>query len=304
MDLNEISVYVRVIQAGGFAKAARLLEMPNSTVSAKVLALEKRLGVTLLHRTTRRLNITPEGQAYFERCLRVLEQLRDAERELTLGQASPSGTLRVTAPTILGARLLPEVIASFRGLYPEVRLELTLTDKMVDLIADGYDLALRAGELADSSYLERKLGLTYFATYASREYLKEHGSPKHPRDLAHHECLAFSPLGKESWELVSSGRKVKTEVKANVVADDLNFIKELAVAGGGIALLPSFLCAEESKTKTLYRVLPEWRSDVRPLRFIYPPQRFVTPKLHAFLDHAAKLLRARLEDHTNRGSSS
>lgn len=304
MDLNEISVFVKVIQAGGFAKAARLLEMPNSTVSAKVLALEKRLGVTLLHRTTRKLNITPEGQAYYEKCLALLEQLKDAERELTLGQASPSGVLRVTAPAILGAQLLPEAVASFREKYPEVKLELTLTDKVVDLIADGFDLALRAGELADSTYLERKLGITYFAAYASREYLKEHGSPKHPRELEKHECLIFSPLGKESWDLVSGGKKTKAGVRANVVSDDLNFLKELAVAGGGIALLPTFLCDEEAKAKSLYRILPEWRSDVRPLRFIYPPQRFVTPKLLAFLEHASKILKARLEAHASRGSSS
>lgn len=290
-------VFVKVVQAGSFSQAAKQLGMPNSTVSSKISSLEKRLGVTLLHRTTRQLHVTQEGQTFFARCVRGLEELKFAEEEVTLKQKEPQGTLRVTAPALLGSSLLPEVISKFIKLYPKMKIEFILSDKMVDLVSEGIDLAIRAGELNDSSLIAKKIGVSYFAPFATAAYLKNHGTPLHPKDLRTHHCLQFSPLGKEQWELVNKNKsKVSVALSGKIIIDDLNTIKELALSGEGIALLPTFICGPEIKKHKLVRVLPEWRSDVRPLHFVYPPHRFAVPKLQAFMGIAMSSLKERLKE--------
>ncbi|WP_374000481.1 LysR substrate-binding domain-containing protein [Bdellovibrio bacteriovorus] len=297
MDLNEIAIFVKVVQAGSFSAAAKQLEMPNSTVSAKISSLEKRLGVTLLHRTTRKLQITQAGQLFFERCQIGIDEIKAATDEVTQGQGEPQGLLKVTAPAIIGASLLKDVIAEFRRQYPKIQLELLLTDRRVDLISEGIDLAIRAGELKDSSLIAKKLGLSYFAPFASPTYLKKNGTPLHPKDLREHQCLQFTPLGKDHWEFLNKSRnKITVNLPGNLVIDDLNMIKDLALAGEGIALLPTFLCGPESKNKKLVRILPEWRSDLRPVSFVYPPQRFPQPRLQAFITCTSELLKERLKE--------
>jgi DNA-binding transcriptional LysR family regulator len=297
MDLNELQIFVRVVQAGSFSQAAKSLDMPNSTVSAKISSLEKRLGVTLLHRTTRKLNVTQAGEVFFAKCLSAIEDLRGAEEELSQNQSAPQGNLKVTAPAVLGSSLLPEVITRFLTQFPKMNIELILSDRAEDLITAGIDLAIRAGDLKDSSLVAKKIGVSYFAPFATAAYLKTHGTPAHPKDLRSHCCLQFSPMGKESWELISkSKQKVIVPLPSKVVIDDLNAIKELTLANQGIALLPTFTCGPELKKNKLIRVLPDWRSDVRPLNFLYPPQKFVAPKVHAFMDIAMKELKERLKE--------
>ncbi|MNK86519.1 HTH-type transcriptional regulator DmlR [compost metagenome] len=297
MDLNEIAIFVKVVQSGSFIQAAKQLGMPNSTVSAKVSSLEKRLGVTLLHRTTRKLHITQAGQAFFDKCQLGISELKNAEEEVTLNQGEPQGLLRITAPSALGSSVLPEVFAKFASKYPKVQLELILQDRFVDMIAEGVDLAIRAGELKDSSLIAKKIGVNYFAPFASAGYLKTQGMPAHPKDLRNHRCLQYTPMGKEKWELVSREKqKVSIPMAEDIVADDLNAVKELALAGMGIALLPTFICGPELKKNKLVRVLPDWRSDVRPLNFVYPAQRFTNPKLQAFMNIAFDILKERLKE--------
>lgn len=297
MDLNEIAIFVKVVQTGSFSAAAKQLAMPNSTVSAKISSLEKRLGVTLLHRTTRKLQITQAGQLFFERCQVGIDELKAATDEVSLGQGEPQGLLKVTAPAILGTNLLREAIAEFRKKHPRIQLELLLTDRRVDLISEGVDLAIRAGELKDSTLIAKKLGLSYFAPFASPAYLKKHGTPQHPKDLREHQCLQFTPLGKDHWEFIHKNRsKVTVKLPGDLVIDELNMIKDLALSGDGIALLPTFLCGAESKNKKLVRILPEWRSDLRPVSFVYPPQKFPQPRLQAFINCTNDLLKERLKE--------
>ncbi|WP_413613256.1 LysR family transcriptional regulator [Bdellovibrio sp. HCB-110] len=297
MDLNEVAIFVKVVQVGSFHQAAKLLDMPNSTVSAKVSALEKRLGVTLLHRTTRKLQVTQAGQAFYARSLHAIQELQGAEEEVTSNQGEPQGTLRLTAPTALGSTLLPEVVSLCMKKHPKIHIELIFADRMVDLITEGVDLAIRAGELSDSSLVAKKLGVGYFAPFASAAYLKAHGTPTHPKELREHTCLQFAPLGKEKWELVNKAKsKVTVPMPGKLIADDLNVIKDLVLSGEGIALLPTFICESETKRSKVVRILPEWRSDVRPISFVYPPQKFVNPKLKAFIEIATDILKERLKD--------
>ncbi|MEK2644894.1 LysR family transcriptional regulator [Bdellovibrio sp. BCCA] len=297
MDLNEVAIFVKVVQVGSFHQAAKQLDMPNSTVSAKVSSLEKRLGVTLLHRTTRKLQVTEAGQAFFNRSLNAIQELQGAEEEVTSNQGEPQGLLRITAPSALGSSLLPDVVAKCLSKYPKIQVELIFADRIVDLISEGVDLAIRAGELSDSSLVAKKLGVGYFAPFASASYLKNHGTPLHPKELREHSCLQFSPLGKEKWELVNKNKnKVTVSLSGRLIADDLNVIKDLVLAGEGIALLPTFICEMETKKNKLVRILPDWRSDVRPISFVYPPQKFVNPKLKAFMNLAIDDLKERLKD--------
>src|SRR5688572_7199212 len=201
MDLNEISVFLKVVQAGSFTQAAAQLGIPNSTASARVSALERRLGVTLLQRTTRKLRLTEAGETYFRRAAQGLEQIVEAETEVSASQRAPQGMLRVTAPIDLGATCLAGLISAFREKYPAVSVELVFTDRFVDLVAEGVDVAVRAGKLRDSALIARKVGLAEWIPTASPAYLKKAGTPRHPRELTGHACLQFTPLGTEHWHL-------------------------------------------------------------------------------------------------------
>ena len=299
MDLNEVAVFIKVIQTGSFTQAAKQLAMPNSTVSSKISSLEKRLGITLITRTTRRLNITPAGAIYFNRCLQGLEEIKAGEDEIAAAQGEPQGLLRVTAPVELGASVLPPVVAGFLSKYPKLRLELILTDRRVELLTEGVDLAIRAGELKDSTLIGKKLGEGGFYVLASPKYLKTYGEPKHPRDLKNHKCLHFTPLGNESWKLVGPRGALNVSVPGLVSINDLNLLKSLTVSGVGIAMLPSFFCAGEISTGKLIRVLDDWQTLPSPVHFVYPAQRFVSPKLSAFISYATEPLKKMLLSDSN-----
>jgi DNA-binding transcriptional LysR family regulator len=295
MDLNEIFVFVKIVESGSFVGAARLLEMPKSTVSVKLSALERRLGVTLIRRTTRKLHVTDAGRAYYEQCQNALAQLMSAEMQISQAQSHPQGLLKISAPVELGGALLPAVITSFRKKYPAVNLEIILSDQTMDLLAEGIDLAIRAGELKDSTLISKKLGAIYFAPYAAPKYLKDVKSPKRPGELQHLNLLAFSPLGPEEWLLVNAKEKQSMKLHRPMVINDLNLIKALTIAGEGVALLPNFLCYHEVKTGKLVRVLPHWRSQLRPVHFVYPSQKFVSPKIRVFIELATEMLRQHLD---------
>ena len=173
MDFDSIAVFVKVVQAGSFSQAARILRMPNSTVSAKVSALEKKLGVTLLQRTTRKLRVTQAGEAYFGRCVQALEHLQAAENEIATAKRNPLGLLRITASVAVGHSLLPDLIRSFLKEYPEIEIELLINNRVLNLVAEGVDLAIRAGKLEDSGLIARKFVPGHFALWASPSYLQE-----------------------------------------------------------------------------------------------------------------------------------
>lgn len=296
MDLNEIKAFVRVVQAGSFRQAAAQLGMPNSTVSAKVSALERRLGVTLLQRTTRKLRLTEAGEAYFRQASQGLEDLAKAEAEVSAAQRAPQGLLRVTAPADFGNTCLVDLLGAFRKRHPQVRVELVFTDRFVDLVAEGIDVAIRAGTLRDSGLVARKVGIACWTPFASPAYLKRAGTPAHPRALREHACLQFTPLGRDHWQLTQGKSTVTAPLAREVLANDMQMVKALAVSGRGIALLPTFACHRELERGTLVRVLPGWRARADPMHLVYPGQRFVAPKVRAFVDVAVDELEALLRE--------
>lgn len=291
MDLNEINVFIKVAQAGSFTQAARQLGIPNSTASARVSALERRLGVTLLQRTTRKLRLTQEGEAYFRQASQGLEEIARAETEVSSSQREPRGLLRVTAPVDMGNNCLAELVSIFRKKYPKVNVELLFTDRQLDLVAEGVDIALRAGDLRDSGLIARKVGTTYWVPIASPAYLKRAGTPAHPKELRGHACLQFTPLGKDDWQLTDGKHTVTVPLARQLVANEISFVKILALSGNGIALLPSYVCSNEIASGKLIRVLPAWHSRIVPLHLVYPGQKFVAPKVRAFVDMALAVLK-------------
>ena len=296
MDLNEVAVFIKVVQSGSFSKAAKLLGMPNSTVSSKVSSLEKRLGTTLIQRTTRKLNVTPAGQSYFKRCIQGLEEIQAAETEIASIQGEPQGLLRLTAPNELGSSVLPNLISDFMNKYPKVRVEVLLTDRRIDLLAEGVDLAVRAGELKDSTLIAKKVGAVYFCLVASPKYLKNNPAPEHPRELHTHQCIQFTPLGIDAWKLNGPKGALNVPMPARIMVNDMTMVKILATRGDGIALLPSHFCAQEIVSGKLVRVLPDWRTGLNSVHFVYPAQRFVTPKLSAFISFATDIIKQSFED--------
>ncbi len=215
MDLDGIAIFVKVIQAGSFSRAATLLGMPNSTVSAKVSALEKRLGVTLLQRTTRKLRVTQAGEAYFQRAVRALEELQAAENELETGRVEPTGLLRVTAPVEIGHSLLPALVHAFLKKHPRMEVELVVTSRVLDLVVDGIDLAIRAGPLKDSSLIAKRFDLGDFGLWASPDYLTQHATPHHPEELAQHNCLRFSRFKDDGFRLTHGENTSTSRSPAN-----------------------------------------------------------------------------------------
>lgn len=295
MNFNEIAVFIQVVQSGSFTAAAKKLQMPNSTVSFKVSELEKRLGVSLLQRTTRQLHVTPLGEEFYRNCLQGLDALRAAEEALLHSTGEPQGVLRLTAPVELGSTILPSVISSFIRKFPKVNVEVILADRKVDLLAEGVDLAIRAGELKDSSMIAKRLGSVYFAAFASAKYLKQHGTPKRPEELKHHVGIGFTPILNNGIKFNNSKHQSRAwELPHRLQINDLNMVKALALAGEGIALLPTFLCHGEESSGKLVRVLPEWTSDMQPIHFVYAAQRFVSPKLSSFINHAGDILKESL----------
>ena len=289
MDLDGIAVFVKVVQAGSFSQAAKLLNMPNSTVSAKVAALEKRLGVTLLQRTTRRLHLTEPGAGYFRRCLQALEGLQAAESELESERSETKGVLRLTAPVELGRSALPPVLDVLMKRHPAIKIDLIITNRLVDLVAENIDVAVRAGPLKNSGLIAKRFVLGQFGLWASPSYLKNNSVPRNPDELKEHDCLRFAPFTGRKLQLTNGRERAQIALAGRITADDFEALRALAVLGWGIALLPSFLCAEEAKERKLVSVLPNWRGESVSVSVVYPAQRFVSPKIRAFITAAEEL---------------
>ena len=282
MELDGIAVFVKVVQAGSFSGAARQLGVPNTTVSAKVARLEKRLGVTLIQRTTRKLHITPAGRAYFERCAPALEAIQDAEAQMTLAAPEPAGTLRITAPGDVAHGLLPPIVSRFLERYPRTRVEVMVANRVVDLIAEGVHLAIRAARLADSTLVARKFMPFSGGLWASAAYLKRKGTPRSPHDLSQHDGLVFARSFGQPLKLGDGRVKSEPEFQARVAADDLETLRVFALQGKGIATLTDYLGREAG----LVQVLPAWSWMAGSLSFVYPGQRFVPANVRAFIDLA------------------
>ena len=277
-------VFTKVVQAQSFIGASRELGMPKSTVSRKVSDLEERLGARLLQRTTRKLSLTEVGRAYYQHAERVVAEAEEAELAVTRLQATPRGHLRVTMP--LNFDYFAPIVASFLASYPDVDLELVGTDRVVDLVQEGFDVAVRAGNLADSTLVGRSLGALKSLVVASPKFLAKHGTPKVPADLARFDCLVFGAgPDRATWKLLRDDETLSVGVRPRLVVNDFEFLQEAARAGLGIGMMPVFRASDDLRTKRLRHVLPEWCSPIIPLHVVYASTRHLSPKVKAFVDH-------------------
>jgi DNA-binding transcriptional LysR family regulator len=274
MDLNRIAVFARVVDAGSFTAAAAALGVRKSSVSRAVAALEAELGVRLLHRTTRKLALTDAGRAYHERTRDALAELEEAREAAASLGAEPRGLVRITAPPGLGPGLAP-VVAAFARAHPAVRVEVSLTSRFVDLVKEGFDLAVRAGPLGDSSLLARKLADTEVALYAAPAYLAAAGRPRRLADLARHECVLYrAPSGTATWRLFGpQGEEEVVEVKGRVEADDYDFVCAAVQVGLGIGFVPVQVFAAAHEAGAVERVLPRYALRSTPVHVVWPSRR-------------------------------
>jgi DNA-binding transcriptional LysR family regulator len=284
MDLNEMLVFARVVQAGSFTAAAADLKMPKSTVSRKVSELEARLKARLLNRTTRKVSPTDVGRTYYDYCARIAGEIEDAERAVSKLQEVPRGVLRLT--TGPNVAFLGPILNDYIRRYPEVRIELFCTGRSVDLIEERFDLALRAGPLGDSTLVARRLGTVRWFLVATPAYLKKRGRPQSIDDLKQHDFLTFgTPPGTATVRLQRDGKTGQVELPARLIVNDFDLVHAAAVAGLGLALLPAYLCVNQIRKKQLEAVLRDWETPPVPIHVVYPSARHISPKVRTFVEH-------------------
>ena len=291
--MDAIAVFVKVVEAGSFSIAARRLGMPKTTVSAKVAGLEKRLGVRLIQRTTRKLRMTEAGETYFRHCAIAIREVELGEEALQSRKGKPYGVLKVTAPVDLGHTLLPRIARAYAAKYPDVSLELTLTNRVVDLVEEGVDLAIRfAGALKDSSLIARRFIEIRSDLWASPKYMKGLAKPTHPRDLANAAFVTY-PFAKGSVLLTNGKSDFEVQMKGSVQADDVELVTALIVLGQGIAWLPDYLTAGAAQAGKLVRVLPQWHPKQQQqgtCYFVYAGRPYALPKVESFIRTALELV--------------
>ena len=290
--LQAMEVFVQVVDAGSFTRAAEMMNLPKATVSTLVQALEAALSAKLLHRTTRQVTVTTDGAAYYERCLRILSDVRDAEESLSRTRLSPSGRLRVDAPTGLSSEILVPALPDFFERYPDIQLELGSTDRPVDLIEEGVDCAVRGGELWDNNLIARRVGVVNFVTAASPDYLARHGTPLHPNDLAQHRCVNYfsAKTGKTyDWDFRRGAEKIDIPMKGVIALNDSNAYVQAGLAGLGVIQMSDYLLMKHVDTGAMIRLLPDWTSDPLPVHVVYPQNRHLSAKVRVFVEWVSEL---------------
>ena len=291
--LQAMEVFVQVVDAGGFTRASENLQLPKATVSTLVASLETALSVKLLHRTTRQVSVTADGAAYYERCLRILADVKDAEESLSRTRLSPSGRLRVDAPTGLASEILVPALPSFFEQYPDIQLELGCGDRPVDLIEEGVDCAVRGGQLSDSTLIARRVGLLNFVTCAAPSYLERYGTPTHPRDLERHRCVNYfsSKTGKiYNWDFTRDGERIEMMLPGFVALNDSNAYLQAGLAGLGVIMMSDVQMGNLGASGRLVRVLEDWVSDPVPIHVVYPQNRHLSAKVRVFVEWVADLM--------------
>ncbi|MFN0251742.1 MAG: LysR family transcriptional regulator [Kofleriaceae bacterium] len=289
MDLNDIVVFTKVVETRSFTGAAEQLGLPKSTVSRKLAQLEERLGVRLVQRTTRKLALTDIGEAYYERAARIVADLLAAEQVVMDMQNSPRGRLRVTAPIDLSALYLGRIIADFTMSNPEVNVELDGSDRVVDLIEEGFDLAIRFGALPESTLIARKLGTFQTVLCASPEYIAKRKAPETVEELEDHDKVLFLPNARmQSWTLVNGEQTYELGRPAKFSSNNIMAVRDAVLAGLGVSALTEFVVACDLHVGRLVRVLPEWSGQQSEINAVYPARQNLPPRLSLFLDHLAR----------------
>lgn len=293
-QIQAMRIFVRVVEAGTFTRAADSLSLPKATVTKHVQALEERLRVKLLNRTTRRVTVTADGAAYYERTIRLLTDLDDIEASMTNARSNPRGRLRIDVGTSMAQLLILPNLAEFHARYPDIQVDLGVSDRMVDLISDNVDCVIRGGELTDQSLVARRIGNLEFITVASPEYLERHGTPTHPLEIEekHSIVVYFSPQSGRHYPLEFRKGEESVDITGpyQVSVNESNAYVTAAVSGLGIGQITSFQATRHLETGALVRLLPEWTQPLLPIYVVYPPNRHLSAKVRAFVDWTAELV--------------
>jgi DNA-binding transcriptional LysR family regulator len=285
MDLNRAAVFMKVVEEGGFTAAARALELPKSSVSRSVALFEEELGVLLLRRSTRRVELTEAGRLFYDRASHALAGLEDAQAAVTDLQGSLRGTVRVTAPADAGVWVLGPLVARFVEEHAGVHVDLLLTGRVVDLVAEGVDFALRAAPITDTNLVARRLAPPDIGLFAAPRYLAKHPAPTRPAELSSHDCVIFrGDHGRTQWVLVGPGGNEVVEVRGRVTSDDFVFVHQATACGLGIGLMPEFLAAKSVERGELVPVLPSYQGVRGTWHLVYPSARYLPRRAVAFRD--------------------
>lgn len=284
--LQAMSVFAKVVELGSFARAADRLEISTSAASRIISELEQHLQTRLLNRTTRRLSLTEGGREFHERALEILTAVDDAEQLARVQAARPSGRLRVNCAVIFGERHLAPLVGAFLTEHPDIRLDLTLIDRLVDIVEEGYDVAIRIGSTGGDNLIARKLATAYSIVCASPSYLKRHGVPKRPTDLHAHNCLRYSYLSAEDeWRFTEGkARSYGMKLAGTLDSNHGGLLLQAALAGVGVAYLPSFIAAADVRAGRLVSLLEPFVERTMNVYGVYPTRKHVPAKVRAFLD--------------------
>lgn len=296
MDRFEsMTAFVAVVEAGGFSAAARKLAIPLATISRRVSEIEDALGAQLLIRSTRKVALTEAGQSYFTTCRRVLEELAEAERAASGEYRAPRGTLVVSAPIVMGRNYLASIIFEFLRAFPEVDVELRLSDNVSNILEEQTDIALRVGELPDSSLMAVRAGEIRQVVCASPAYLAERGTPLSPRDLAEHDCITFTVLESPTdWRFANGKTAISVPVHSRLTVNTAEAAADAAVAGGGITRLLCYQISGPLEDRQLKLLLRDHEPTPLPVHLVYAAGRLMPQKLRAFIDFVLPRLKAKL----------
>ena len=285
--LPALACFVAVVEHESFTGAADALGVSKSHVSKQVSALEDHLGTRLLNRSTRRMSLTDVGRAYYERCAAALADLEEAELAVTQHHSTPRGVLRLSVPMSFGVQYLSPLIAEFGARWPDVRIDVELTDRVVNILDEGIDLAVRIGQLADSSLIARRIAWVHGYLVASPAYLAERGAPEHPDDLRDHDCLVYEYQG-PSWTFTRDDESITVRVDGRVRSNNGEVLVDAARRGLGIAWMPDFLSCDALSSGDVVPLLPDWSSRRLGVWAVYPHNRHLSAKVRLFVDLLAE----------------
>jgi DNA-binding transcriptional LysR family regulator len=287
--LAGMRVFTAVVDAGSFAKAAEKLDLSRGMTSRYVAQVEAHLGVRLLNRTTRRLSLTESGADYYQRATQVLALVEEAERAASREAVEPRGTLRVNTSVAFGARHMGAAISDYLRRYPQVKVDLTLNDRVVDLVEEGFDVAVRIARRIDPGLVARRIARARMVACASPAYLRQSGMPKSPADLREHNCLTYAYAGVQNeWHFTRGRREQTVQVAGNLHANNGDILSLAAAEGAGVTVQPTFLAHELLRAKRLVRILEGWEADELGIFAVYPSRRFLPPKVRSFIDFMAE----------------
>lgn len=290
--IQAMEVFTRVVDANSFTRAADTLAMPRASVTTIIQNLEALLGVRLMHRTTRRLSLTPEGAAYYEHCVKIISEIAEADASFQTGNRKPSGVLRVHMPSSLGRRVVLPALSIFRQRYPDITLDLGLADRYVDPVEEGIDCMIRVGPLEDSSMVARRIGMLKRVTCASPDYLARHGEPQEIADLADHHAVNFrASHGARAipWVFMIEGKPVEVRMNGSVTVNDSDAYVTCGLEGFGMIQPTLFMVLPNLRDGTLVEVLPDCNPKPKPISIVYPHNRHLSQKVRVFADWIAEL---------------